>query len=362
MNFLDKLGISGGIDVHVCVSPASGIEMITIDTNNGTVKSYAQLPFEYNEAQRKITDYDQFKDAVAALFQMRNIDPKRSNVYLTLPTVWFATKEGLPLMLDDNAITNVIIGELDNTYIFKQDEATPFWFDAVGNNDPNSRSIFYTALQTETIETVKDIFTKMGANLVSITCSLQSDLKGLYNAGIATDLMKDDNSYWSLMIINNSGFQIVEMQGRKLLKFYEEPLPLKSYEGEEVYGALESAIQIALMDSQSSALVCVSETDVVSAEILHRKIGFGGVSYFVEDNTLKKEPLMNLSLNIVPQDQLKVSLLALSAGAPEDLLPITINFLVASGYKVSKNDTIEIPFGKTSIRLTPLFLLQRLRA
>ncbi len=353
INFLDKLGISGGVDVFVSVSPVVGVEMLTLDAH-GNVKSYAQLPLEYNEAQREINDYDTFADAVNALFEMRNIDPKRTNVYLNLPTVWFGIKEGLPLMLDDEAITNVIIGELDQAYVFKQKEATPCWFDALANQDPNARTIFYTAIQSEAIEKCKNIFTRLGANLVSITCSLISDLKGLYNAGVATELMNNDNAYWSLMIINNSGLQMAEMQGRKLLKFYEEPMPLKSYEGEEVYGALESALQIALMDSQSSALVVVSETDLVSAEILNNKLGFGGASFFVEDNTLKKEPLMKMSLNIVPQDQIKVSLASLSAGAPENLLPMTVNFLVASGHKVSKNDTIEIPIGKSVIKLTPL--------
>ena len=293
IDFLDKLGISGGVDVYVSVSPASGVEMLTID-GHGNVKSYAQLPLEYNEAQREITDYDVFRDAVTALFEMRNIDPKRTNVYLSVPTVWFGIKDGLPLMLDDEAITNVIIGELDQAYVFKQKEATPCWFDALAGQDPNSRTIFYTAIQSEAIEKFKDIFTRLGANLVSITCSLASDLKGLYNAGIATDLMNNDNAYWSLMIINNSGFQVAEMQGRKLIKFYEEPMALKSYEGEEVYNALESALQIALMDSQSSSLVVVSETDLVSAEILTGKLGFGGSSFYVEDNTLKEDEIDNL--------------------------------------------------------------------
>ena len=56
----------------------------------GNVKSYAQTPLEYNEAQREIANYEQFKAAVEDLFKERHIDPKKANVHLNLPTalVW----------------------------------------------------------------------------------------------------------------------------------------------------------------------------------------------------------------------------------------------------------------------------------
>ena len=64
---------------------------------------------------------------------MRNINPKKSNVYVSLPTVWFGLKEGLPLLLDDNAITNIVVGELELTYIFKRKDPIPYWFDALAS-------------------------------------------------------------------------------------------------------------------------------------------------------------------------------------------------------------------------------------
>lgn len=353
-NFLESLGMGGGIDVHISISPACGIEMTTLDAH-GNVKSYAQLPLDYNEAQREVSNYDELKTSIETLFQMRNINPKKSNVYVSLPTVWFGLKEGLPLLLDDTAITNIVIGELELTYIFKRKDPIPFWFDALASTNSDSRSVFYTAIQADVVEKIKEILTGIGANLVGVDCSLFADLKGLYLTGIATEQMDDDTNSWSLMIVNNSGFQLLGLQGKKILEYYEEPLPIKSYEGEEIYAAIENAAQIALMSSPSSSLVIISETDLVSSEILGKRLQFGGKIIPVEDNQFRQEPLMDMGLNIIPEDQIKVSLHAIGSTAPAGILPMNVNFLEAAGQKASKNDVIEIPFGNGKvIKLTPI--------
>lgn len=352
-NFLDNLGLGGGIDVHISVSPACGLEMVTLDAH-GNIKSYAQIPLEYNEALREIANYEDFKTGLETLFQARNINPKKANVYVSLPTVWFGLKEGLPLLLDDSAITNVVIGELEQTYVFKRKDPIPFWFDASASTNSDLRSVFYTAMQADVVENIKDILTTMGANLVSVGCSLFADLKGLYATGIASELMNNDGQSWSLMIVNNSGFQMLGLQDKRIIEYYEEPIPIKSYDGDEIYSAIENAAQIALMSSPSSALVIISETDLVSAEILSQKLQFSGTIIPVEENQFKKEPLMDMSLNIVPEDQIKVSLHLIGTTVPEGLLQTEINFLNAAGQKVSKNNVIEIPIGNDkTLKVTP---------
>ncbi len=353
-NILDSLGMGGGIDVYVSVSPACGLEMTTVD-GHGNVKSYAQVPLEYNEAQREIANYDELKSGLEALFQMRNINPKKANVHLSVPTVWFGLKEGLPLLLDDSAITNIVIGELEQTYVFKRKEPIPYWFDALASTNSDSRSVFYSAVQVEVVDKIKDILLGMGAALTSVSCSLFADLKGLFLTGIAAEQMNDDGNSWSLMIINNSGFQMLGMQGKRILEYYEEPLPIKSYEGEEIYSAIENAAQIALMSTPSSSLVVISETDLVSAEILVKRLQFSGAMIPVEDNQFRKEPLMEMSLNIIPEDQIKVSLHSIGNTAPEGLIPVNVDFLSAAGQKASKNDVVDIPLGNGQvIKLTPL--------
>lgn len=352
MSLNSLFGMGGGKDLYISVSPACGLEMIELD-KHGNVKSYAQTPIEYNEAQREISNYDDFKAGLETLFQMRNVNPAKANIYLSVPTVWFGTKEGLPLLLDDNAITNIVIGELEQTYVFKRKEPLPFWFDALASTNSDSRNVFYTAVQKESIETIRGIITSMGANLVSVECSLFADLKALYVTGIAAEQMQEGNS-WSLMIVNNSGFQMLGLQGKKILEYYEEPLPIKSYEGEEIYSAIENAAQIALMSTPSSSLVILSETDLVSAEILAGRLQFGGTTIFVEDNQFRKEPLMDMSLNILSDDQLKVSLHAIGHMTPAGIMPVDVDFIAEKGKAKAQVAIIEIPLGNGKVfELTP---------
>ncbi|MBO5446124.1 hypothetical protein J6A34_01305 [bacterium] len=339
-------GFGGGSEVYVTVSPACGLEMVEVD-KAGNVKSYAQTPLDYNEAQREIANYEEFKNALTALFQMRNINPNKALVHLSLPTVWFGLKEGLPLLLDDSAITNIVIGELEQTFIFKRKEPLPRWFDALASTNSDSRSVFYTAVQADAVNKIKEILASMGATLASVECSLFADLKALARTGIAADQMQEGHS-WSLMIVNNSGFQMLGLQGKRILEFYEEPLPLKSYEGEEIYAAIENAAQIALMSTPSSSLLVISETDLVSAEILASRLQFGGQTIAVEDNQFRKEPLMEMSLNIFAEDQIKVSLHIIGAMSPAGVMPVDIDY-IAEGKKKTTVSTIEIG----GVELTP---------
>lgn len=352
MSLQNLLGLGGGIDVYVSVSPACGLEMMAVD-KHGNVKSYAQTPLDYNEAQREIANYDDFKTSLETLFQMRNINPAKAKIHLSVPTVWFGSKEGLPLLLDDPAITNVVIGDLEQTYIFKRKEPMPYWFDALASTNSDSRNVFYTAVQKEAVDQIREILTSMGATLVSVDCSLFADLKALYVTGIAAEQMQDGYS-WSLMIVNNSGFQMIGLQGKKILEYYEEPLPIKSYEGEEIYAAIENAAQIALMSTPSSALVVLSETDLVSAEILAGRLQFSGKTIFVEDNQFRKEPLMEMSLNILSEDQIKVSLHAIGAYQPAGVMPVDVNFLAEGGKAKPETAVIELNLGGGKVlELTP---------
>lgn len=352
MSLNSLFGMGRGIDVYVSVSPACGLEMIELD-KHGNVKSYAQTELDYNEAQREIANYEEFKTGLETLFQMRNINPAKANVHLSLPTVWFGTKEGLPLLLDDNAITNIVIGELEQSYIFKRKEPLPFWFDALASTNSDSRSVFYTAVQADAINQIRDILTSMGATLASVENSLFADLKALYATGIGAEQMQDDHS-WSLMIVNNSGFQMLGLQGKRILEYYEEPLPLKSYEGEEIYAAIENAAQIALMSTPSSSLIVLSETDLVSAEILAGRLQFGGTTIYVEDNQFRKEPLMEMSLNILSDDQVKVSLHSIGHISPAGFMPVDVDFIAEKGKAKPQVAIIEVPIGGSVYELTPM--------
>lgn len=334
MSLNSLLGGGKRKDIYVSVSPACGLEIMEVD-NSGAIKSYAQAELDYNDAQREIANYDAFKASLEELFQSRNIDPAKANVHLNLPTVWFGLKEGIQLLLDDSAITNIVIGELEQSYIFKRKTPVPYWFDAQVSTNTDSRSVFYTAVQQEVIAQIGEILSSMGAALVSVGCSLFSDLKGLYVTALAREQMDADDHSWTLMVVNNSGFQMLNLQGKRLLEYYEEPIALKSFEGDEIYTEIENAAQIALMSSPSSSLVILSETNLVSAELLKERLQFGGQSIAVEDNIqFRKEPLANFGLNVLPDDQVKVSLGAYGATVPSGIINQDVNFLGAAAKPV----------------------------
>jgi hypothetical protein len=345
------LGLGKGVDVYLSVSTSCGLEMMEVD-KQGNVRSYAQTPLVYNDAQREIANYDDFKAALETLFQMRNINPAKASIHLSLPTVWFGYKEGLPLLLDDSAITNIVIGELEMSYIFKRKDPLPVWFDALASTNSDSRSVFYSAVQKDAVESIKEILTSMGATLASVECSLFSDLKGLYVTGIAAQQMDTDQS-WALMIINNNGFQLLGMQGKRIIEYFEEAIPIKSFEGEEVYSEIENSAQIALMNNPSSSLIIVSETDLVSSTFLASRLQFSGEIIPIEDNQFRERPLMEMSWNIIAEDQIKVSLNSIGAMTPAGIMPIDINYIAEGGKTSVAVAVIEIPIGDKIFELTP---------
>lgn len=351
---LNNLFGGSGAEVYITVSPSCGLELMEVD-KSGNIKSYAHTALAYNEAQREIADYNEFKSALESLLQMRNINPAKAQVHLSIPTVWFGLKEGLPLLLDNPAIDNIVLGELEQTYIFKRKDPMPVWFDALASTNSDSRSVFYSAVQKDAVEQIKEILTAMGATLVSVECSLFADLKALAYTNIAAEQMQEGYS-WSLMIINNSGFQLLGMVGKKIIEFYEEPLPIKSYEGEEIYSAIENAAQIALMSTPSSSLMIISETDLVSAEIMASRLQFSGNTLFIEDNQFRKEPLTEMSLNILQEDQIKVSLHSIGCIAPDGLIPVSVNFIAEGGKSKTVAEEVVIPIdlgGGKVFELTP---------
>lgn len=345
-NFLEDI-FGGATEVYIAISTSNKLELGVLDSHTNLMKSYAVASIEYNEAAREITDYDIFRAKIEKMFEECNLQPSKCNVHISLPLVWFGYKDNIPITSNDENIKNIVFSELDQTYIFKRTDPVPYWFDAPISLDTDTKSIFYTAIQSDAIETLRNIFKEMGSNLIEITSSFTSDLKGLLNYGLAEDEMISDK-VWSLMIISNSGFQLFGFQGKKLTDFYEEPLPIKSLEQDEIYSTIDNAAQIALMSSAAQSLVMISETDSVSAQALAKKIQFNGKVTVIEDNTFRKKPLSDVTRALIPEYQPDVSLHLLGMFPDPAIFPIVINFLTCvEGY--TRDDIIEIPISNDHI-------------
>ena len=359
-NFLDNI-LGGATEVYIAVSPTNLIELGVVDPHTNLMTTYASASIEYNEAIREIADYDIFSAKIEKLFEECNLNPAKCNVHISLPTIWFAYKDNIPLTSDEESIKNIVFSELDQTYIFKRTDPVPYWFDAPLSLNSDTKSVFYTAIQSEVMDTLRNMFKEMGANLIEITCSLVSDLKGLISCGFAESEMNSDVAVWSLMIVNNSGFQLFGFQGKKLQDFYEEPLPIKSFEGDEIYSAIDNAAQIALMSSSAQSLVIISETDLLSARELSKRIQFGGKVTVIEDNKFRKKPLSDITRALIPEQQTEVSLHLLGMFPDPAIFPLSVNFLTCiEGY--ARNDILEIPISadKTIILTKPKAMLYSL--
>ena len=360
-NFLDSI-LGGATEVYIAVSATNRIELGVVDSHTKQMTTYAYASIEYNESIREIADYDIFSAKIEKLFEECNLTPSKCNVHLSLPTIWFGYKDNIPLTSDDENIKNIVFSELDQTYIFKRTDPVPYWFDAPISLNSDTKSIFYTAIQSEVMENFRNMFKEMGSNLIEITCSLFSDLKGLISCGFVEQEINSDVSNWSLMIVNNSGFQLFGFQGKVLQDFYEEPLPIKSFEGDEIYSAIDNAAQIALMSSSAQSLVIISETDLVSARDLSKRLQFSNRIIVIEDNKYRKKPLAaNIVQSLIPEQQAEVSLNLLGMFPDPSIYPVNVNFLTCiDGY--ARNDIIEIPISadKTIVLTKPKAMLYSL--
>lgn len=358
IDFLKKLGANTKITVGVSVSPGVGLEMIEVDRATKTVAKYGCKPLDYDPSSREIKDYKQFQEALEELFTELHI-PKKSNIILTMPSVHFGLIS-LPLLLTDDAITNAIISEVEQSYIFKRQEPVVSWVELSSNADSENRRLAYTAIQQVALDGIKAACDEVGCTLSSIENSFSSFLKAIYYANLAEEQMKE-NITWNLMIIGQNNYSIFSMVDKKIVDFYEEPLALKSFVDDEIYNAISSSAQITLSTLPANYLFLASETDLVSAEVLSMKISSGSTVKFLETNKYTQDELLPVNLDILPNFALKITPEAIgSAIYPFCDFPIKFNLTGekdASAPEASAPDSYPvINVGGLEIELTPIFI------
>ena len=354
-NILSQLGVGSKDTVYLSVTPGVGLELIQLDTSSRTIKNYAYRPLEYNESLRELSDIEGFKNAVTELFAELKINIK-SNVVLNLPMVLFGSKE-LPLLLADDAVTEALTSEVEQSYIFKRYEPVISWIDANNFQSGDMRKLFYSAVQKNVIDDIKNALTELGATLSGVEMSLTSILKALAFSGLAEEQMKENIS-WNLMLITQSGYSICSMIGKNIVDYYEEPLAIKSFEGDEIYNAINASAQITLMSYPANYLYVVSETDMVSAELLSKRLQTDGIVNFWENNSFKKQDALPVSLEVLEETAQKISLEAIGIAVGSSVsMPVRFNFISGSstsdGATDDPNEPVHIPIGENGIDISP---------
>lgn len=350
-SILSQLGGGSKDTVYLSVTIGVGVELIQIDTASHTVKNYAYRPLQYNESLREISNIGEFKDAVAELFSELKISLE-SNVILNLPMVLFGSKE-LTLMIGDDAVTEALTSEVEQSYIFKRYEPVVSWIDSNASKSGELRKLFYSAVQKNIVDDIKTALTELGINLVGIEMSLTSVLKALAFSGLAEEQMKDGVS-WNLMLVNQNGYSICSMIGKNIVDYYEEPLAIKSFEGEEIYNAINASVQITLMSYPANYLYIVSETDLVSAEFLAGRLQADCTVLFLENNSFKKQDVIPVSLEILEENARKISLEAIGIAASSAVnLPVKFNFLGSTEGIENPDEPVRIELGQKEFYISP---------
>ena len=351
-DLLSQLGAGSKEIVYLSVTPGVGLELIQVDPVIKSVKTYGHKPLEYSDSMREISNYDDFKNVLQELFHDLNINPK-CNIVLNLPMVHFG-KVDLPLLLNDDGVTEAVISEVEQSYIFKRCEPVVSWFEGNSNSASDTRTIFYSAVQKTAIDKIKEILTEMGANLSGVEISLVSNLRALLFSGL-TETQMEGGTPWNLMIVNSTGYSLVSLSGKNIVDYYEEKKKKKTYELDEIYEVINASAQIALMNSPTNYLYVVSETDLVSAEHLVSKMSFEGKVDFLENNSFRKREILSVSLNILPDQVMKISLESVGIAVSRVCdYPVRLDF---SGNKPSEmssggEESISFTFNDKEIVLT----------
>ena len=353
-SILSQLGVGSKDTAYLSVTPGIGLELIQLDIQSRTVKNYAYRPLEYNEALRELSDIEGFKNAVTELFNELKV-PLKSSVVLNLPMVLFGSKE-LPLLLADDAVTEALTSEVEQSYIFKRYEPVISWTDASNSQSGDLRKLFYSAIQKNVIDDIKNALNELGITLAGIETSLTSILKALAFTGLAAEQMKDNVS-WNLMLISQNGYSICSMIGKNIVDYYEEPLAIKSFEGDEIYNAINASAQITLMSYPANYLYVISETDMVSAELLSKRLQADGIINFWENNTFKKQDALPVSLEVLEETAHKISLEAIGVAVGNNVnLPIKFNFMSGSssdGISDDPNEPVHVVLGSSEFDISP---------
>lgn len=354
---LSQLGANTKITVGVAMSPGIGLEMIEINPKTKTIEKYACKPLDYDYSKREIADYDQFREVLISLFDDLKIN-RKSNIVLTLPSVHYGLIS-LPTALGDEGVTSALVSEVEQaSYIFKRQDPVISWTDAYPAGDKDNREILYGAIQQAAIDEINAACVEIGCILVAIETAQNSLLKTLEFNNLADEHMAP-NTTWNLMVINPNSYSMITLNGKSVIEYREEPLALRSFVGDEIYEAIISSAQLTLQTIPSNYLYIVSETDMVSAEVLSMKIPFDGNIKFLESNKYVQNPLMQASYNILPNQVLKITPEAIGSGIYLiSQFPFKFNLLGKGNEELAVLQEVapKIRVGNTEIELTSAFV------
>lgn len=297
-NLLTQLNLGNKTNVGVSISLNVGLEMVVVEPGSKKVVKYGNRPLEYNPLTREIEDYNSFRIVLNELFQELKIQPAKANVVMNLPNVLFG-HTFLPTVLDDEAVTTALVSDVEQNYLFKKNPPSVSWVEVNANNKSDNRYILYSAVQETLVTSIKQVFQELGANLVAIENTNSSLIKTLEFTEITKGLVAGDPN-WNILLVTQNSYAVFSMLEHNVIEYFEDPMAIKSFTGDEVYMAVSQAATNVLSKYPTDKLLIISETNEVSAEVLAMQMKQQEHVVFLECNKYAKHPIMDVDLTILP--------------------------------------------------------------
>lgn len=306
------------IAVGVSVTPEIGLEVAQIDFVSKTILKYGTRQLNYDNNRKEIADLDIFKETLQDLLFELQI-PKGSEIYLNLPAITFKVKD-YPASLNEEQISNAVEEELYDHPIFKESDPA---IDAVKlpNSTIQFNKIAYTAAQKVMLIEIAMQIKDLGYKLAGIDTAVNSTLNSLI---FKERVDVNPGTSWVLLIVDNSHCRVIPMQGRNYVDCFEEKVSIGEVLGDaENYATVVNAIKPILKNLPSQYLCVVSETNIISAQVLAGQLQYNAPIIHQEANIFAKEPFLDVAAGIDDEQAKLVSLGVIGAGIYRDFLPFS---------------------------------------
>lgn len=353
-DLLSKLNSSGMSSVYagVALDENGHLEVIQIDRSSKTIQKYTNRFVAYNAINREIESYDDFKYALQEAFEELQL-PKNANITLAMPNVLFGIKE-LSSIIEMKDVPDALLNEVDSSYIFRNGEEPVISCFEVGETD-GFKQYAYSAIKLNSLNTIKKIFSELGVNLISVQNSCSSLIEGLSFSGLTNGFVKNKET-WNVLVISATSFNVFSFYGNKLLNFYEEPLAVKSYTGDEVYQEVAQTASTVLNNYYADNTLIISQTDEISAEAISSRMSISGMPIYLEQNKYQQQlpTALNVDFNVLPSYVAQITQTAIGAGIDVGYDEFfKFNFIEAQngGAKSAQSDIVLI--GGNPIEITP---------
>lgn len=356
-NLFSKLNSNTSEFVGISLNASGLLEVAQINRADKEVIKYTNRQVTYNSINREIQDYDTMRVEIESALEELSLNPKNCNITLALPDVLFGITD-LPDLLEGEQVNEALMVDIQESYIFKNADPIISWTKVREIGD--TQRIAYTAIQEMALHQIKSIFTTLGANLICVQTSFSALMSGLNFSDKLSQITPADGTGWNILLITAKSFSIYNFASSGLNNYYEEPLAVKSFSGEEIYTTIPSMVASALQNYTATTLLVISETDDVSAQVVATKLsseayyaGKNYNSYFIEQNKYQERPPIGVSLDILQSLSAQISTSVIGTAIEHaEGNPLKFNFLATKGAGISATTSDLITIGNKTYELT----------